>query len=215
MECYNTHTITPVVVSSEATTTSYAYGQKSPALHWYPLRVYYPGPKKILRVKEFFDKQGIENFLPMEWTITDNEKGKPHRKLVPAVINLIVIKAYDNQLSELKKEHADELYNVDYRRDRLHNGKRSAPITVPEREMRRFMDVVNDHEDSLTYIAPEVLEGKKGRNVQIVGGQFKGAEGILMRIDNNRHVVVQLQGLCSVKLNHVPIANIRFTDDQG
>lgn len=215
MECYNIHTITPVVVSSEATTTSCAHGQKSLALHWYPLRIYYPGPKKILRVKEFFDKQGIENFLPMEWTITDNEKGKPHRKLVPAIINLIVIKAYDNQLFELKKEHADELYNVDYRRDRLHNGKRSAPITVSEREMRRFMDVVNDHEDSLTYIAPEVLEGKKGRNVQIVGGQFKGAEGMLMRIDNNRHVVVQLQGLCSVKLNHVPIANIRFTDNQG
>ena len=215
MECYNTHTITPVVVSSEATTTPCVYGQKSPALHWYPLRVYYPGPKKILRVKEFFDEQGIENFLPMEWTITSNEKGRSHRKLVPAIINLIVIKAYDNQLFELKKEYADELYNVDYRRDRLHNGKRSAPITVPEREMRRFMDVVNDHEDSLTYIAPETLEGKKGRNVQIVGGQFKGAEGMLMRIDNNRHVVVQLQGLCSVKLNHVPIANIRFTDNQG
>lgn len=215
MECYNTHTITPVVVSSEATATPCVYGQKSPALHWYPLRVYYPGPKKILRVKEFFDKQGIENFLPMEWTITINEKGRSHRKLVPAIINLIVIKAYDNQLFELKKEYADELYNVDYRRDRLHNGTRSAPITVSEREMRRFMDVVNDHEDSLTYIAPETLEGKKGRNVQIVGGQFKGAEGMLMRIDNNRHVVVQLQGLCSVKLNHVPIANIRFTDNQG
>ena len=81
--------------------------------------------------------------------------------------------------------------------------------------MRRFMDVVNDHEDSLTYIAPEVLEGKRGRNVQIVDGQFKGAEGMLMRIDNNRHVVVQLHGLCSVKLNHIPISNIRFTDSLG
>lgn len=215
MECYNIHTITPVVVSSEATTTSYTFGPKTPALRWYPLRVYYPGPKKILRVKDFFDRQGIENFVPMEWTITNNEKGRPHRKLVPAIINLIVIKAYDKQLSELKKKYANELFNVQYRRDRLHNGTWSDPITVPEREMRRFMDVVTDNEDSLTYISTEALEGKRGRNVMIVGGQFKGAEGMLMRIDNNRHVVVQLQGLCSVKLNHIPISNIRFTDNQG
>ena len=77
------------------------------------------------------------------------------------------------------------------------------------------MGVVTDNEDSLTYIAPEILEGKKGRNVRVVAGQFKGAEGVLMRIDNNRHVVVQLHGLCTVKLNHIPIVNIRFTYDQN
>lgn len=212
MERNNTHTITPVVASSEATTPPYAHALKHTVLKWYPLRVYYPGPKKILRVKEFFDRQGIENFLPMEWTIADNEKGRPHRKLVPAVINLIVIKAYHNQLTELKGQYTDELVNVQYRRDQLLNGTWSAPITVPEREMRRFMDVVTDNEDSLTYIDPQQLEGKKGRSVRVVAGQFKGAEGTLMRIDNNRHVVVQLQGLCSVKLNHIPISNIRFTD---
>ena len=212
MERNNTHTITPVVVSSEATTHSFAHPQQHSALQWYPLRIYYPGPKKILRVKDFFDQQAIENFVPMEWTITDNEKGRPRRKLVPAVLNLIVIKAYDNQLFELKKQYASELCNVQYRRDQLRNGMWSAPITVSERDMRRFMDVVNDNEDSLTYIDPKVLEGKKGRTVRIIAGQFKGAEGVLMRIDNNRHVVVQLQGLCSVKLNHIPISNIRFTE---
>lgn len=210
MERNNAHTITPVVVSSEATTPLCTHSQSLPALQWYPLRVYYPGPKKILRVKDFFDRQGIENFLPMQWTVTSNEKGRSHRKLVPAVFNLIVIKAYNYQLNDLKKQHASELYNVQYRRDQLRDGTWSAPITVSERDMRRFMDVVIDNEDSLTYIDPEVLKGKKGRNVLIVAGQFKGAEGTLMRIDNNRHVVVQLQGLCSVKLNHVPIANIRF-----
>jgi len=210
MERNNVHTITPVVVSSEATTPSYVPGKRAPALQWYPLRVYYPGPKKILRVKQFFDSQGIENFLPMQWTVTSNEKGRPHRQLVPAVLNLIVIKAYDSQLNDLKAEHADELYNVQYRRDQLRDGTWSAPIVVPERDMMRFMDVVTDNEDSLTYIDPELLKGKKGRNVLIVAGQFKGAEGTLMRIDNNRHVVVQLQGLCSVKLNHIPIVNIRF-----
>ena len=214
MEREYIHTINPAVVSSEATTTPCTNNQPVSKLHWYPLRIYYPGPKKILRVRDFFDLLGIRSFVPMQWAVRNNEKGNPCRKLVPAVINLIVIYAYENQLTELKEKHLDQLYNVEYRRDQLHNGMWSAPITVPDREMERFMGVVTDNEDSLTYISPELLEGKKGRNVRVVAGQFKGAEGVLMRIDNNRHVVIQLHGLCSVKLNHIPIVNIRFVDSQ-
>ena len=213
MERKNRHTINPAVVSSEATTPPRTNSQPAPKLHWYPLRIYYPGPKKILRVKSFFDLLGIKNFVPMQWAVRNNEKGNPSRRLVPAIVNLIVIQAYEDQLTELKEKYADELYNVEYRRDQLHNGKWSAPIIVPDREMNRFMGVVTDNEESLTYIAPELLEGKKGRNVRVVAGQFKGAEGMLMRIDNNRHVVVHLHGVCSVKLNHIPISNIRFIDD--
>ena len=215
MERINRHTITPAVVSPEATTPLRTLSRPAPKQHWYPLRIYYPGPKKILRVKAFFDQLGIRNFVPMQWAVRNNEKGNPCRRLVPAVVNLIVIYAYEEQLTKLKQQYADELYNVEYRRDQLHSGRWSAPITVPDREMASFMGVVTDNEDSLTYIAPEILEGKKGRNVRVVAGQFKGAEGVLMRIDNNRHVVVQLHGLCTVKLNHIPIVNIRFTYDQN
>ena len=214
MERKNRHSINPAVAFSEVTTPPCTNSELALKLHWYPLRIYYPGPKKILRVKAFFDQQGINNFVPMQWVICNNEKGNPSRKLIPAIVNLIVIQAYEGQLTELKERYADELYNVEYRRDQLHNGKWSAPITVPDREMNSFMGVVTDNEDSLTYIDPELLAGKKGRNVRVVAGQFKGAEGMLMRIDNNRHVVVQLHGLCSVKLNHIPIVNIRFTDSQ-
>lgn len=214
MERNNRHSINPAVASSEATTPSRINNEQALKLHWFPLRIYYPGPKKILWVKAFFDQQGINNFVPMQWVIRNNEKGNPSRRLVPAITNLIIIQAYEGQLTELKEKYTDELHNVEYRRDQLHNGKWSAPITVPDREMNRFMGVVTDNEDSLTYIDPEVLEGKKGRNVRVVAGQFKGAEGMLLRIDNNRHVVVQLHGLCSVKLNHIPIVNIRFTDSQ-
>ena len=213
MECNNIHTIAMSVASSGATTPSYAYTKRPLVLQWYPLRIFYPGPKKILRVKDFFDGQGIQNFVPMEWTITDDEKGRPCRKLVPAILNLIVIRAYEDQLTELKEEFPSDLCNVNYRHDHQRDGLRSAPIIVSDREMERFMSVVNDHEDSLTYINPAALEDKKGRDVRIVGGQFKGAEGVLMRIDNNRHVVVHLHGVCSVKLNHIPISNIRFIDN--
>lgn len=214
MKRKNIHSIIPAVVSSEATTPPCANSRPSPKLHWYPLRIYYPGPKKILRVKAFFDSLDIKSFVPMQWAIRNNEKGNPCRRLVPAVVNLIIIQAYEEQLTELKEKYTDELYNVEYRRDQLHNGRWSSPIIVSDREMNRFMGVVTDNEDSLTYINPKLLEGKKGRNIRVVAGQFKGAEGVLMRIDNNRHVVVQLHGLCSVKLNHIPIVNIRFTDSQ-
>lgn len=214
MERNNAHTITLAVASAEATTPSCALAPKPAPLHWYPLRVYYPGPQKILRVKDFFDAHDIQSFVPMEWTVVTSEKGKPRRKLVPAIFNLIIIRAHKDQLNELKQQYVDELRNVQYRRDQLLDGTWSAPIVVSDAEMNRFMNVVNDHEDSLTYIDPAALAAKKGRNVVIVAGQFKGAEGVLMRIDNNRHVVVHLHGVCSVKLNHIPISYIRFTDNK-
>lgn len=67
----------------------------------------------------------------MQWVIRNNEKGNPSRRLVPAITNLIIIQAYEGQLTELKEKYTDELHNVEYRRDQLHNGKWSAPSQYP------------------------------------------------------------------------------------
>ena len=199
------------VASHEATTPLCIFSQPpSSVLEWYALRLYFPGPRKMLRVKEIMDNHGIENFMPTKYAIQENGNGSSKRVLVPAISDLIIIKTPADALDRLKAEHPVELQNLAYRRDFYRDGSWSAPIKVSERDMREFMDVVSGNEDSLEFLDIKDLKGKTGRPVRIVAGQFKGVEGILMRVEQNRHVIIRLKDLICASLNHIPISNIQF-----
>lgn len=210
MERNGRHIITQEVASHDATTPFCVSEQDFQKPEWYALRLYFPGPKKMFRVKEIMDKHGIENFMPTKYVIQENENGSPKRVLVPAVSDLIIIKAPADILNTLKAEHPDELQNLAYRRDLYRDGSWGDPIKIPERDMNGFMDVVSGNEDSLDFLDIKELEGKTGRPVRIVAGQFKGVEGILMRVQQNRHVIIKLNDLICASLNHIPISNIQF-----
>ncbi len=211
MERNNTYTTLQEVASHEATTPFRVISQApSSVLEWYALRLYFSGPKKMLRVKEIIDNHGIENFMPTKYAIQENANGSPKRVLVPAVSDLIIIKAPADILYTLKAEHPGELQNLVYRRNLYRDGTWSSPIIVPDRDMREFMGAVSGHEDSLEYLDIKSLEGKTGRPVRIIAGQFKGVEGILMRVEQNRHVIVRLKDLICASLNHIPISMIQF-----
>ena len=210
MERNDRHIITKEVASHDATTPFCVSDQDTKKLEWYALRLYFPGPKKMLRVKEIMDKHGIESFMPTKYATQENGNGSTKRVLVPAISDLIIIKAPANALDRLKAEHPDELQNLAYRRDFYHDGSWGEPIRVSERDMREFMNVVSGNEDSLEFIDIKELEGKTGRPVRIIAGQFKGVEGILMRVEQNRHVIVRLKDLICASLNHIPISRIQF-----
>lgn len=59
MERNNAHTITLAVASAEATTPSCALAPKPAPLHWYPLRVYYPGPHRKASLRQLERLTGI------------------------------------------------------------------------------------------------------------------------------------------------------------
>ena len=71
---------------------------KATDVHWFPMRVTYG---RELIIKEFLDKENIENFLPMHYAIVDTKDG-PKRQAVPAVSNLIFIRSTKVQLTRLK-----------------------------------------------------------------------------------------------------------------
>ena len=55
--------------------------------HWYALRITY---SRELVLKEFLDKNNIENFIPMRYEYV-TRKEQRIRKLVPAIHNLVFI----------------------------------------------------------------------------------------------------------------------------
>lgn len=70
--------------------------------HWYALRITY---SRELVLKEFLDKNNIENFIPMRYEYV-TRKEQRIRKLVPAIHNLVFIYSTRKKIDEIKEENA-------------------------------------------------------------------------------------------------------------
>ncbi len=157
-----------------------------------------------LRVKARLDELGIENYLPMKYTVVIRG-GDRVRKLVPAVSNLIFVRAVRYHLTSLK--YNDEiLHPLRYMtRTDISAPERHEVMVVPDRQMNDFISVsrmVDD--DRVRYLRYDPFLDKPGQRVRIVDGNFAGVEGVIKRIGKNRQVVVMIPGIAAITLSSIP-----------
>ena len=72
------------------------------------------------------------------------------------------------------------------------------PIIVPDSQMRNFMAVSANYDESLLYFEPSELNIRKGARVRITGGLFEGVEGEFVRVRN-----VTIEGVMAVATTFV------------
>lgn len=169
---------------------------------WYPMRVTY-GREEV--IKHALDELNVRNFLPMQrlrgWV---DGKGVPHQHLEPAIRNLIFINSSQRRITELKMFNKDCL-SLRYFTNPFSHDDDDYLLTVPDRQMDNFIRVASVQDDRLAYLDPnaEFLR-TPGRRVRIIDGDFRGAEGVIKRIKNNKRVVVEIQGVAAVAIAFVP-----------
>lgn len=164
------------------------------SLHWYALRVTY---SRELALKAYLDTEGIESFIPMRYEyIIKNERRV--RKLVPAVHNLVFVRCSRSRIEAIKESQSTSL-PVRYIMDR----ERHCPLVIPDLQMRNFIAVSENYEQSLLYLEPSELNIRKGTRVRITGGIFAGVEGLFVRVRNDRRVVVSIEGVMAVATTFV------------
>lgn len=158
-------------------------------LHWYALRVTYC---REMALKAWLDEQSIANFIPMRYEYLEKD-GKKVRKLVPAVHNLVFVHTDRRRLDELR---SSQDFSVPIRciLDREHR----RPVVVPDAQMRNFIAVAGNYEQTVLYFEPSELNIPKGSRVRITGGIFEGVEGEFVRIRHDRRVVVAIEGVMAV-----------------
>lgn len=168
-------------------------------IRWFPMRVTY---NRELKVKSELDDLHIENFIPMQYKIVDTPDGR-HRKLVPAIHNLIFVRSAQTELSALKMTRK-ELEPLRYmHRVRTDTG-RSEILWIPDREMENFLMVACREDDSIRYLDYDSLVGRQGKPVRVIDGPFAGVEGTIVRIQRNKRVVVKIEGVAAVAITFVP-----------
>ena len=166
---------------------------------WFPMRVTY---SREMKVKRELDRLGIENFVPMTYRLIDTEGADPHRELFPTINNLIFVRSTQERLSELKQTN-EVLEPLRYMMDRTASLEH-AIMTVADREMENFMRVASRTDDSVMFLDEKSVIGKEGKHVRIMGGVFKGVEGVIRRVKRCKRVVVELEGIASVAIAYVP-----------
>jgi transcription antitermination factor NusG len=144
-------------------------------------------------VKRHCDANKIINFVPMTYKIYERG-GMEVRQLEPVVHNLIFIKSSRLFINELKQK-----FPIRYLMDQ---GK-GTPITIPEKEMQHFIAVAGNYDQQIVYLDPDELKMKVGARVRIKSGIFEGVEGTLVRVRNNKRVVVQIKGVVAVATHYI------------
>lgn len=172
--------------------------QTEKSLQWFPMRVTY---NRELKVKEHLDTIKVENFIPLHYEIVGKGNDRK-RKLVPAVHNLIFIRSTKQQLTNLKQS-VKELEPLRFI-VRTNLDGNSEILRIPDKQMENFMRVASIQDDSVMFLQPGDYINKIGRRVLITEGIFAGVEGVIKRFKNNRHVVVQMEGLAAVAITYVP-----------
>lgn len=169
----------------------------SEIVQWFPLRVTY---NRELRIKECFNRVGIECFVPMRYELEEKD-GVPYTKLLPAIHNLIFVHSTQEVITDLKMR--DKAFSpVRYLINRTK--EKHVIMTVPDQEMENFIRVASVEDNSIFYLGNSNYINRIGRKVRITAGKFKGVEGIIKRIKRNRHVVVQIEGIAAVAITFIP-----------
>ena len=72
-------------------------------IQWFPMRVTYGREEAV---KKELDQDGVENFLPMREDWVFDDKRVPHRRLMPAIRNLIFVhSSQDDRVQFLEYNH--------------------------------------------------------------------------------------------------------------
>lgn len=174
-------------------------------LHWFPMRITY---HREMRIKSLLDEMGIENFLPLHWEVVELKNGGKKRMLLPAIHNLIFVRATQAILTELKMTR-EEFAPMRYMMKRpVANGEKSEIMHVPDQQMENFMRVASVQDDRVMFLDNNDFINKVGQRVKVTDGCFSGVEGVIKRINRNKHVVVQLEGLAAVAIAFVPASHL-------
>ena len=162
----------------------------SEQMQWFAMRATY---RRGMQIKELLDKQGISNFIPMRYEMQE-KNGRKRRKLVPVIRDLIFVRAVQSELQWVKDRNPYLQYMIDVR-----NGQK---IIVPDEQMRQFIAVAGTYDEHLIFFSPDEVNLRKGMKVRIIGGDFKGYEGIFIKVKGarDRRVVISLQGIIAMAM---------------
>lgn len=81
---------------------------------------------------------------------------------------------------------------------------------IPDSSIHLLRLLTNSDPDGCHIYRPRTFT--PGQRVRVIGGPFQGYEGQIKRIKRNRHVIIEIQGLCMVLLPYIHPDLLTYAD---
>lgn len=159
--------------------------------------------KRLIKAQQVLRLLGVKSYVPMRIVVNVvNRKRITH--LEPAISNLIFVQASVGVISDFRTSIP---YLIPFRD--LKDGRKEVMI-ISDKEMEQFIAVTQANIEKLIYIDTKDVALAKGTRIRIKEGEFKGVEGVLMKVKGARdkRVVVSLEGIMSVAMATIDISLI-------
>jgi len=153
-----------------------------------------------LKLKEKLLERNIKCFVPLRYVET-NKEGVTKRKLISAISCILFIHTNCVVIDALKCKYK---YILPFRY--LIDKSTNKPMVVRDREMYNFIAIAGNREltEYVHYLGKEAQTLKRGEEVIVKSGIFKGIKGYIVRVKRQRRVMVELQGLANVVTVYIP-----------
>lgn len=150
------------------------------------------------RAEEVLSPFFEEVFFPKQIRVMPNKKSRS-TALIPHVL---FIRATQDRALEVEEKSKARSLPVSFWIYRFPDEKRIRPI--PEASIELLRLISSDESGTCEIISKTDM--RPGEKVRITQGIYAGYEGFVKRIKKNKHVIVQIEGLCLVMLPYIPVA---------
>lgn len=168
--------------------------------YWYVLRVSYHREQKAY---EWLTSQGIEVYLPLHF-VKKEVDGKLKQIQEPLLPNLIFVHTLLSKLSALINSVANTTLSFYYNHFAFTPEGKNPPLIVPACQMDNFIRLTSIDNDHILFVSPDKCHYKSGDDVIVTNGIFKGIKGRIARVQRQRRVVVEMEGIGCITTAYVP-----------
>ena len=176
---------------------------KTPPLQWFPMRITYGRPERMMRFQEMLNQLHLENFMPMRIEYQKTDNWDVNKSYVPAVNGLIFIRSTREQLTQLKMTRR-EFEPMHYCTNLFAENDYDRVLVIPDRQMENFMRIYKYTDSRIRLLEYTDFIAKPGKRVRITQGDFENTVGTIKRIKKSQCVVVQLEGFAAIAIAFVP-----------
>lgn len=157
---------------------------------WYVMRVTY---QRELQAYDTLTRLNIESYVPTEKVRRRKSNGTFYWREEAAIHNYIFV---HTTLSELKRLKKDVIPYMRYLMASDGEGN-LRPQYVEQKQMEDFILISKSAQAK--FLSPDI-DLKKGDKVRVLVGEFKGVEGVFVKISkkHEKRVVVKIEGVAAV-----------------
>lgn len=161
---------------------------------WYAIQTFYCKEKAL---GEFLTEQGLNCFIPMQYTEQETPDGKKQRVLTPAVRNLLFIEKTLKEEEILSKVKSCPIPSFFVR-----NRETNRCYEIPDYQMVELRAICDPDYTGTLIVDSAMADARPGQNVRVIRGNFTGLEGKLTQYKKRYYVVIKV-AMLGVML-HIP-----------